>query len=112
MRQRIKWHAEQPLRQSALRSGFISTFRKTLLALNEIEYATGFEKINQFMDGLDLHWQVTPSLDAAKALETEELAGGYRFPLNIQGNKHAALKPFIRYLKQRRKEYKLSLIHI
>lgn len=58
------------------------------------------------MDGLDLHWQVTPSLDAAKALETEELAGGYRFPLNIQGNKHAALKPFIRYLKQRRKEYK------
>ena len=106
LRQRIKWHAEQPLRQSALRSGFISTFRKTLLALNKIDYATGFEQINQFMDGLDLRWETTPSPELAKAIEAKELGGEYDFPLNIQGNKSTELKPFIRYLKQQRKEYK------
>ena len=105
LNERMKWHAEQPLKQSALRSGFLSTFRKTLLALNGIDYATGFDEINLFMDGLDVTWRTTSSIDAAKELEAAELTGGYQFPLNIQGNKSPVLKPFIRFLKQQRKEY-------
>ncbi len=33
--ERVAWHAEQDLTVSALRSGLLSTFRLTLLALNE-----------------------------------------------------------------------------
>jgi len=105
LKERMKWHAEQPLKQSALRSGFLSTFRKTLLVLNQIDYATGFDPINQFMDGLDVAWLTTGNIDEAKESEAVELTGDFHFPLNIQGNRHAVLKPFIQFLKQQRKSY-------
>ena len=59
LQERTQWHAEQPLSQSALRSGYLSTFRRSLLALNHIHFTTGFDQINQFMDGLDVSWRVT-----------------------------------------------------
>ena len=111
LNERMRWHAEQPLKQSALRSGFLSTFRKTLLALNQIDYATGFEAVNEFMDGLDVAWHTMPSIEAAKESEAAELNGDYHFPLNIQGNKNPDLKPFVRFLKQRRKEYVKQFLH-
>lgn len=102
---RTKWHAEQALAQPALETGFLSTFRKTLLALSNIDFATGFDRINAFMDGLDICWQATESLEVAKDMEAKELDGDYHFPLNIQGNKSTVLIPFLKYLKRQRKEY-------
>ena len=82
LNERVRWHAEQPLKQSALRSGFISTFRKTLLALNGIDYATGFDRINDFMDDLDIAWRTTISREAACEIEEGELNGDFHYPLN------------------------------
>ena len=105
LRDRVEWHADQRLTQSSLRSGFLSTFRKTLLALNEIDYDTGFEEINGFMDRLDVSWQVTEERSTAKAIEDAEVCGEWDYPLNIQGNRSPKLQPFLQFLKRIRKEY-------
>lgn len=105
--QRIEWHAAQRLTPSALSSGFISTFRFTLLALNDFEYGTSEALINGYFDGLSVAWQPTSSRAEAEAIERSELEGAYRYPLNIQGNRHPELAPFVRHLKAARKTYKL-----
>lgn len=106
LQQRVEWHADQALTASALESGFISTFRKTLLALNWIDYQTGFDQINQFMDGLDISWLPTGDLHVAEQMETAELNGEFHYPLNIRGNPREELQTYIQFLKRRRKEYK------
>ena len=102
---RVEWHADQPLTNSALKSGFLSTFRKTLLVLNRIEYPTGFDAINRFMDTLDITWMPTRDLKSAKAIEAAEINGEWHYPLNIQGNHQPALRSFIQHLKRERKAY-------
>ena len=105
LEERIRWHSEQRLTLSALRSGFLSTFRKTLLVLNRIEYSDGFDEINRFMDGLNIAWQPTADLDSARQIESAELNGPCHYPLNIQGNVRLELQAYIRFLKRQRKEY-------
>jgi hypothetical protein len=105
--QRMEWHAAQALSIGALRSGFLSTFRFTLLALNNFDYRAGSSEIDRFMDGLDVHWQPLPSVDAAEEQEMKELAAGtFHYPLNIQGNRHPEVAGFVRHLKAIRKAYK------
>ena len=105
--QRIEWHAAQPLSIGALRSGFLSTFRFTLLALNDFDYVAGCSEIDRFMDGLDVLWQALPSVEAAEEQEMTELAAGtFHYPLNIQGNRHPEHAGFVRHLKAVRKAYK------
>ena len=111
LRERTEWHADQPLSQSALKSGFLSTFRKSLLALNWIEYTTGFDEINRFMDRLDIAWQTTADLPTAKQIESAEINGEYHYPINIQGNRRRELRHYLHFLKQRRKEYKAAFCH-
>jgi hypothetical protein len=107
LRQRIQWHAAQALSISALRSGFLSTFRFTLLALNGFDYMAGTSGIDRFMDGLDVLWQTLPSVHAAKEQELRELATDtFHYPLNIQGNRHSELAGFVQRLKEIRKTYK------
>jgi hypothetical protein len=111
--QRIEWHAAQPLGFSALRSGFLSTFRFTLLALNDFEYVAGSSEIDHFMNDLDVLWQALPSVDVAKDLERKELgAGTFHYPLNIQDNRHPELAGFVRHLKDIRKAYKQRYLEI
>ncbi len=105
--QRIEWHAAQPLSLGALRSGFLSTFRLTLLAINDFNYLLGSLEIDRFMDGLDVVWQAHPSADAAAEHERKELAAGtFHYPLNIQANRHPELAAFVGHLKATRKAYK------
>lgn len=107
LRQRIDWHAAQTLRIGALRSGFLSTFRFTLLALNDFDYAAGSSEIDCFMDRLDVIWQALPSVDAAKQQELKELAAGtFHYPLNIQDNRHPELAGFVQHVKEVRRAYK------
>ncbi len=105
--QRVEWHAGQPLRPGALRSGFLSTFRFTLLALNGFDYAAGSAEIDRFMDELDVVWEVHACAAAAAEQERAELAAGtYHYPLNIQGKRHRELEGFVSHLKATRRAYR------
>jgi hypothetical protein len=104
--QRVAWHAAQKLTPSALRSGFLSTFRLTLLALNNFEYLNGVERIDRYFDGLSILWRSTQSRAEAAALEMAELSGRYHYPLNIQGNSRSELAKLHRHLRAVRKNYR------
>lgn len=107
LRQRIEWHANQPLTQDALRSGWLSTFRRTLLTLNNFTYnPEGELLINQYFDRLSVCWQETANRPEAEQIEKNELQGSFQYPLNIKGNKyHTQLLPFTRSLKEKRHDY-------
>lgn len=104
--ERVAWHAAQKLTLDSLRSGFLSTFRLTLLALNDFDYLREAKQIDGFFDGLSISWQAADTREEAEKLERAELNGEYHFPLNIQGNKRPELVAFIRHLKATRSAYK------
>lgn len=110
--ERVAWHAAQKLALGALQSGFLSTFRFTLLALNDFDYLKGAEEINEFFDGLSVAWQVARTRDEAETMELAELSGEYHFPLNIQGNRRPELVEYVRYLKSSRRTYKRRFLPV
>ena len=104
--QRTAWHAEQKLTLGALKSGFLSTFRFTLLALNDFDYLAGRQEIDRFIDGLSLSWMPARSRAEAEAIEQLELTGEFHYPLNIKHNQSVELTKYIRFLGSIRKAYK------
>jgi hypothetical protein len=104
--ERVKWHAAQKLTLKCLQSGFLSTFRLTLLALNDFDYLGGSSQIDDFFDSLSIGWQAANTRDEAEALERSELQGMCHYPFNIQGNRRPELVAFVRYLKSARSAYK------
>jgi hypothetical protein len=104
--QRVKWHAAQRLTLGALRSGFLSTFRFSLLALNEFDYLAGEAALNEFMDGLAFDWQAAKTVEDAEKAEAAELAGEFHYPLNIRHNVRPELARYTRHLKSVRRIYK------
>lgn len=104
--QRIRWHADQHLTDSCLKSGFLSTFRFTLLALNDFDYSKGDGQIDRYFDTLSVAWLPAPDRAQAEATEHAELQGPHHYPLNIQGNKKPEVAAFLRNLKAARKAYK------
>jgi hypothetical protein len=104
--ERVEWHAAQKLTLKCLQSGFLSTFRFTLLALNEFDYLKGTQQIDEFFDDLSVSWQSVSTREEAAALEAAELQGEYHYPLNIQGNKRDELLNYVRHLKSARRDYK------
>jgi len=109
--QRVKWHAAQKLTLECLKSGFISTLRLTLLALNDFDYSCAEEHINNFFNSLSISWQLTSTREEAEALERRELESEYHYPLNIQGNRRPEVKQYVKYIRARRKEYKVAIIN-
>lgn len=91
LRKRIQWHAAHKLAMSALRSGFLSTFRLTLLALNDLDYDAGDREINSFMDQLEVEWQTHETLAAAEAAETAELSGPFSNVVVILDDQYGAV---------------------
>lgn len=108
--ERVEWHAAQKLTLNFLRSGFLSTFRFTLLALNDFDYLQGAEQIDRFFDGLSIAWRVANTREEAEEIERAELQGEYHYPLNIQGNRRPELVAFVRYLKSTRSAYKRRFV--
>jgi hypothetical protein len=108
--QRVEWHAAQKLTLKCLESGFLSTFRFTLLALNDFDYLGGSSQIDDFFDNLSVCWQAANSRDEAEALERSELQGTYHYPLNIQANRRPELVAFVRHLKSTRSAYKRRFV--
>ncbi|MDB6006762.1 MAG: hypothetical protein JWR15_3749 [Prosthecobacter sp.] len=108
--QRLEWHAAQKLTLKCLQSGFLSTFRFTLLALNDFNYLSGSAQIDDFFDCLSFAWQTADTRDEAEALERSEIQGTYHYPLNIQGNRRPELVEFVRHLKFTRRTYKRQFL--
>lgn len=108
--ERVEWHAAQKLTLSALRSGFLSTFRFTLLALNDFDYRQGAKQIDRFFDGLSVAWRAAATRHEAEEMERAELQGDYHYPLNIQGNRQPELGAFLRHLKLTRSAYKRRFV--
>lgn len=104
--ERVQWHAAQKLTMTSLRSGFLSTFRLTLLALNDFDYLQGAEQIDGFFDCLSVVWRVATTREEAEEMEQVELRGEYHYPLNIRGNRRPELVAFLRHLKSTRSAYK------
>jgi hypothetical protein len=109
--QRVEWHAAQKLTPSCLKSGFLSTFRFTLLAMIDFDYLSGTEQIDRYFDTLSISWQSANSRAEAAALERAELRSGYHYPLNIQGSHQVELARYVRHLKSTRKTYKERYIN-
>ena len=109
--ERVEWHAAQKLTLKCLRSGFLSTFRFTLLSLNDFDYQGGASQIDDFFDSLSIGWQTAHSREDAEALERCELQGAYHYPLNIQGNRRPELSAFVRHLKSMRSAYKRRFLN-
>lgn len=109
--ERVEWHAAQKLTLKCLQSGFLSTFRFTLLALNDFDYLGGSVQIDDFFDRLSIGWQVANTRAEAEAVERRELMGTYHFPLNIQGNSRPELSTFVRHLKSTRSAYKRRFVN-
>lgn len=110
--ERVKWHAAQKLTPGALRSGFLSTFRFTLLALNDFDYTQGATQIDRFFDGMSVAWLATATRKEAELMEQAELQGDFDYPLNIQGNRQPELAGFIRHLKSTRRTYKRKFVPV
>lgn len=108
--ERVEWHAAQKLTLKCLESGFLSTFRFTLLALNDFDYLGGSSQIDDFFDSLSIGWQAASSRSEAETLERSELQGTYHYPLNIQGNRRPELVAFVRHLKSTRSAYKRRFV--
>ena len=109
--ERIKWHAAQKLKLTCLRSGFLSTFRFTLLALNDFDYLGGPAQIDRYFDSLSVAWQAAKARDEAESLERSELRGTYHYPLNIQGNRLPELVALVGHLKATRSSYKRRFLN-
>ena len=108
--ERVQWHAAQKLTLSSLRSGFLSTFRFSLLALNGFDYLQGVQKIDEYFDGLSVAWRVATTRVEAEQMERAELQGEHHYPLNIQGNRRPELLVFVRHLKLSRSAYKRRFV--
>lgn len=108
--QRIKWHAAQRLARSSMESGFLSTFRFTLLALHQFDYWHDEDRLNAEFDQLWVDWMPAESRPHALELEHQEFLSGFHYPLNLQGNPAPELAPYLRFVKDARKSYKLRTL--
>jgi hypothetical protein len=104
--ERIEWHAAQKLTLAYLKSGWLSTFRFTLLALNNLDFHDGSDSIDRFFDGLDVSWKEAGSRDEAVTMERNELKSKFHYPLNISGNPQPELKKYLQFLRITRRAYK------
>jgi hypothetical protein len=111
IRSRLNWHINQNHTESAVQSGYLSTFRKTvssLVAGNQYnEVAT-----NALIDMLAVEYYAVDypiKSDIAKEeitkIENSEMANN-TLPLNIKGNRNPALSIFLCELMKARKQSK------
>lgn len=102
---RIKWHVCQKHTESTVKSGYLSTLRQTLCAINGYDMSKGESITNAFIDGnCYWEWKYTESETDAETIEKNELRTNY-YPLNVKDNKTVD-KDTILLLKKLRALYK------
>ena len=104
---RFRWHIIPSVHHtpSAVKSGVISTLRKTLCALLDLKLLGAEQLVNQYMDdNCFLEWETFHngiSKPGLENIESDSINAGY-YPLNIQSN-GTVPKEWLRYLKDSRK---------
>lgn len=102
---RIKWHVCQKHTASTVKSGYLSTLRKTICAINGCDMTKGESITNEVMDrNCYWEWWYTKNEEDAETIEKQELCTHY-YPLNIKDNKLVD-KDTINLLKKLRTKYK------
>ena len=113
LEQRFYWHTIQGHSAAVIKSGTLSTLRKTICALLKINQsdATAKQKVDDILDECYCEWYATSSSEDPETIEKEEVKKGY-YPFNIKDNigvrnKSKNVKPSIpTQLRKLRKEYK------
>ena len=112
---RLCWHINQTHTQSAVKSGFLSTFRQTISSLlsgDQMDENT----TNLFIDKLIVEYYsenyLIKSDEAKKAIREieENIMEKYIFVLNIQGNKRLEVQEFLKDLKKARQAAKKNAL--
>lgn len=104
MRQRLIWHVTQKHLPSSVKSGFLSTLRQTLSGLARVPM-DDTNTVDHIIDQMYVDFEYCESKEEAHRIEQDSFKN-YVLPLNIMGNQH----PFIRELKQLRKESKIKAL--
>ena len=108
IRDRLNWHVNQRHTKSAVQSGFLSTFRKSvssLLAGNQYdENATNNLIDNMMIEYCEIDHPIKSesAKDLIQQIENNEMKE-HIMPLNIMGNRHTIVQSFISDLKRVRK---------
>jgi hypothetical protein len=98
LRDRLNWHINQKNDLSAVKSGFLSTFRTSISSL--ISDQSDTKGTNDIIDEMMLQYEVS---DNFKKLERSEMIK-HILPINIKDQPHEILKNgFRKYLKNARK---------
>lgn len=113
LEQRFYWHTTQAHSATTIRSGVLSTLRKTICALLKINQsdATAKQKVDDILDECYFEWYATSSSEDPETKEKKELEKGY-YPFNIKDNegvrnKSKNVKPSIAtQLRKLRREYR------
>ena len=109
IRDRLNWHINQRHTESAVKSGFLSTLRKTISSLvagDQYNESATNELIDQLIveySAMDLPIKDPTAKSVITSIEDIEIQK-HVIPLNIKGNKRSVLKPFLLELKKSRKQ--------
>lgn len=109
IRERLNWHINQHHTESVVQNGILSTFRKSvssLVAGNQYDEKATNTLIDKLMieyTVMDMPIRDTATKEAIRRIEDNDL-DRFVIPINIMGNKHDVLKPFLLDLKKARKQ--------
>lgn len=104
LRKRIEWHVYQKHRDSAVKTGILSTLRQTLSALLDMDMSRAEEKVNKFIKA-HCYWEWEENANYLEIEKRELSSDDYYYPLNIQDNKSLP-KQYVNSLKDLRKQHK------
>lgn len=109
---RLDWHVNQEHKQSAIKSGFLSTLRQSLSSLLSHNQKNE-EATNEFIDNLYIEFfEVTEEAEGELRKIEKEAMEKYLYILNIHGNHHSKVGEIKKKLKELRKAGKHKALQI
>lgn len=108
VRDRLNWHINQRHTENAIKSGMLSTLRRTLSSLvagDQYDEAATNAMIDQMVvEYYAMDYPIKSELAKSEILKIEDgEMEQHVLPLNIMGNRHAILESFLADLKKARK---------
>lgn len=112
IRNRLDWHVNQGHKQSAIKSGYLSTLRQSLSSILS-QNQKDEEVTNQFIDNLYIEYFEVAGEDKKELREIEKKEmEKHLYILNIHGNRHAKVGEIKKKLKELRKAGKHKALQI
>jgi hypothetical protein len=99
LRERLDWHVNQKHSLSAIKSGFLSTFRASISSLISGDQSDT-DETNDIINEMLVEYEISEDFKEMERMEMKK----HQLPLNIQGQPHVIIKNgFTRHLKQARR---------